>query len=231
MRHLFPVQSSFILFASLLLLTAGPLFGIGPDDDTIVAEFWCDLEPMVKTDDEEFPVPRDIAVKHILREAQFVFSGMIFGFAFEYTPSDTAREVKEIFTLEPIAQIPWGDERLSVMDTRREEEKLIARIRYDIASYQKPWLTLWQSSSIPAASARGTDNALLGIEAKIGSIKDGVKEAVRAYLRQRVYNKPKRITGEVLLCEPPRIFVDAGAYRSKVRIMMRIKEVLPYSAF
>lgn len=219
-----------LLFGLILTFQAALAFGLGPYDDIIVEEFWCDLEPMVQTGDE-FPIPRDVALENLLEEARYVFSGMIFGFSFDYTPSDKIRSVEEQFTLRPIARIPWGDKQLSVVDTRREDKQLIARIRYDIAEYQKPWVSLWQGSSIPTATARGTGNVLKGFEEKIGAVEDGVKEAVRAYLRRRVYNKPKRITGECAFAEPPRIHADAGEYHAKVRIKLKIEEVRPYSAF
>lgn len=226
------------LFITIFLCVSpfGPyssgLWALGPQDDAIVAEFWTE-RTVIAFDEGAGGTPKrtPVPIDRLLEEARYVFSGMIYGFSFEYTPSDTLRNVEEYFTIEPIAQIPWGDSGLTVMDTREAEERVYVRIRYFLNDYQEPWITMWQSNTLPANSAFGEAPVYRGVENKIEAINRGIKQAVRNYLRQRVYNKPKKITGEAVLQAPPRIVIKAGAYRAAVDVKMKLDEVRPYSSF
>ena len=137
---------------------------------------------------------------------------MIYGFSFSYTPSDTARGVKEEFRLEPLAEISWGDPSLYVAGTRMTEERLYAGLRYNIKPFQERWIALWESSVFPAVSGVGSASVTKGYSAKLDSYKSALKEAAREYLRKRYFNKPKEVTGELILTAAPYCVVDAGEY-------------------
>ena len=226
------VFTIFILCGSLFGPHTDRLWALGPQDDAVVAEFWTE-RTVIAFDEGAGGTPKrtPVPIDRLLEEARYVFSGMIYGFSFAYTPSDTLRSVEEQFTIEPIAQIPWGDPGLTVMDTREAEDRVFVRIRYFLNEYQDPWISMWQSNTLPTNSAFGEAPLYRGPENRIEAINQGVKQAVRNYLRQRVYNKPKSITGEVVLQAPPRIVIKAGAYRATVDVKMKFEEVRPYSSF
>ncbi|MEW5816327.1 MAG: hypothetical protein AB1798_13130, partial [Spirochaetota bacterium] len=104
----------FVLFIPLLSACIQISALDNPRQEVIVEEFWCELDPMVRMGDT-YPLTREAALKQILEEAQFVFSGMMYGFKFQYTPSDKTRRVDEIYFVEPVSQIPWGDKGLKIL--------------------------------------------------------------------------------------------------------------------
>jgi hypothetical protein len=117
------------------------------------------------------------------------------------------------------------------MDTRSKGNRLYARIRYDIHEYQKPWVELWQTGSLHSAGGTGEADLFAGPGQKIVAMKNGIKQAIRTHLRARVFNKPKKITGEVLFSEPPHLYINAAGYFAKVRVKVKIEEIRPYSAY
>ncbi|MFQ3621364.1 MAG: hypothetical protein SNJ78_10540, partial [Spirochaetales bacterium] len=83
-------------------------------------EFWYDSQPEVWKWEANTPsasppslspplpsppnlrsIEKEELYERILEEARYVFSGMVYGFVFSYTPSDKARRVEEEFLLEP----------------------------------------------------------------------------------------------------------------------------------
>jgi hypothetical protein len=86
-------------------------------------EFWYDLQPELEgwetvQGKEQFPdlhtLSKDEMFNRILEEARYVFSGMVYGFIFSYTPYDRSRGVEEEFLLEPYQWIQRGDPNLQV---------------------------------------------------------------------------------------------------------------------
>ncbi len=71
----------------------------------------------------------------------------------------------------------------------------------------------------------------LGIKEKNAAMSDGVKEAVRAYLRSRILNKPKEVRGKAVFSEVPYVIIDEGAYRAKVSVKIDIDEIIPYRIY
>ena len=45
------------------------------------------------------------SIRSLKKTAPFLLTGMIYGWKFEYTPSDKTRNVAEYFSLEPVAEI------------------------------------------------------------------------------------------------------------------------------
>jgi hypothetical protein len=200
------------------------------DEDTLVATFWAELDPMV-AEENPGPLSQDEAIRRVLEEVRMVLSGMIYGYRVEYVPKDSERQVDEQLSMEPIARIPRGDDRLRVMNTREEDGRFYVRVRYDLADFQQRRRQMWRSNTIPDSSGRGTVPLSEGYRGKYAAFEQGVKQALRSYLRPREFNKPRSIRAEVLYLEPPYVTIDVGGYRAKVRVKIKLKEVLPYSAY
>jgi hypothetical protein len=199
-------------------------------DRVLALEFWCELDPFVREADI-YPLSKDEVSRRVLEEARFVFSGMIYGFTFSYTPLDRARGIEEEFSLVPQAEIPSGDPSLAVIDTRTTDERFFADLRYSVRLFQERWMRGWESSVLPVVSGIGTGRVSEGHTAKLVSYREAVKEAARGYLRQRLQNKPKEVRGEVILVSSTYCVVDAGAYTSRAQIKIRISEIVPYRIY
>lgn len=177
------------------------------------------------------PLQGKQAITEILKEARYVFSGMLYGFSFTYVPADSRRGVAGSFTLTPIAQIKWGDPHLKVLDTHVRKGRLLARVMYTLAPFQKVWQQEWDSNIFPTTSGRGEARYYLSYAQKMASYKDAIKVAIRDYLRRRVYNRPHRVVGRLVLRGNPYTVIDSGRYVTTVRVKLRIKKIVPYSIY
>lgn len=234
-----PDGSLSTMVALMLLLLMGPLMGSGPSTaaaaepprEYVEATLWAELEPMFPQTDD-YPLSRDEARQRLLEEAQFVISGMLYGFRFHYVPSDRERQVGEVFELEPVAQIPFGDPRLNVRETWLEERALHVKLEYRLRDFQHSRLEAWYSSAVPeiggAGEAEMWDGPVVG---KRDAVRNAVKNSIRGHLQGRTHNKPREIRGSVLFVEAPRLQVKAGAYRATVRIRVRVESVRAYEIF
>ena len=99
------------LVPSLLIFLLGVHAGAA---DRLFVRPWIELEPVVRIDPANYPLPLDVAEKDVLEVGRVLVSGMIYGWTFTYIPSDKARQVSETFTLMPVAQVAWGNPRLRV---------------------------------------------------------------------------------------------------------------------
>ncbi len=216
---------SILIFATLSLPSSEAL-----DKDRIVIYLWKELKPMVSLEGE-YPVPREKAIKKLLEDARVILSAMIYGYTFIYTPSDRARRVLEVFTLNPVAEIKWGDKQLKVLQTEVKKDRLYASISYDLIPFQRAKREAWSSNSIPLATGFGKGSVFEGDEGRAKSFDNAIKEAIRNFLRPRIYNKPREIRGELLLWDAPYTAIEHGEYVTRVRIKLIVKEVIPYRIF
>ena len=205
-----------------LCLMATPLSAL---TEYLDGEFWTDEDRIIHEGEAQ-------AELRLLREGRYVFSGMLYGYDFRYVPSDRTRQVEEEFTLEPVAEIPWGDPQLRVVGTRRRSDgAFVARMRYDMAPFQNRRYEAWRRNTRISAAGKGAAPLLEGLDGKIRAIEEGVKQAVRGYMRTKTFNKPRLITGRVLLEEPPRVFVSSGEYVATVELFLLLEDVEHYAAY
>lgn len=158
----------------------------------------------------------------LLAEAVWIFSGMIYGFEVNYTPSDKVREQAEIFTLEPVFWLKWGDPRLKARSGYLKEGRYYCDFSYTVGPGQISRRKFWRSNVYPSATGTGGAELIQGRTSKILSQKRAVKNALRGYLRSRTFNKPYRVTGQVWLKQAPLVGIVAGAYRSTVQVKLNI---------
>ena len=210
-----------------LMLLPGHLY---PGAEELSVQIWCELEPMIY-DEAEYPRSPETAARLLLDEGRIYLSAMLYGYRFIYTPLDRARQVKEIFALEPIAEIGWGDPNLKIVYTKIRDGRVYGKLAYTLQGYQSERRHSWESNTVESVSGRGEESLLTGETAKIGAFQEAVKQAIREYARQRIYSKPREISGEVLLWSSPRTILDAGAYWTTVKIKIFLKNHRPYTIY
>ena len=199
-------------------------------DDRLFIRPWIELEPLVRIE-AEYPIPLEVAERRLLEEARILFSGMVYGWTFLYTPGDRERRVEESFLLTPIAEIPWGSPRLAVRETEVAELKLFARISYTLSDDELARRMSWEGNSASLSTGRGTANVFKGPAEKLASLRDAIRDAVQNHLSTRVLNKPREIMGEIVLWEDPYTVVRAGTYTTTARIKLQVQEIVPYRIF
>ena len=227
-----PVLRTAILAAAVIVILGSPVPVVAqvPDVPILVIELWSELDPLV-ADGTERPVPREVAIERLLDEAVFILSGMIYGFRFDYAPSDPTRRVAEQFELEPYAEIVRGDPRLEVFQTWVEDSRLYARIFYTLDEQQRSWYLGWTSAANPSASGTGTAPFIAGPVAKPLAARDAIRVAIRNHARGIEFNRPRRVSGAVLVAGSPRTVVRDGNYETRIAVLLQIDSITRYENY
>lgn len=194
-----------------------------PWDDKISLEIWSAVDRVIHGDT---PVE-----ERFLREAQFTLSGMIYGYRFTYIPAYPARGVERLFDVELINQIPWGDPALTIRELRDERTTVYGVIDYTVSDADRARLRGWRSIDVERARGIGYAPLLQGLPGKITSVEEAIYRAIRDHLRERYQNRPREVTGTVVLRTPPRIRTVAGEYEAIVDVVLNIDEVRSYLVF
>jgi len=194
-----------------------------PWGDRITIEIWSIADRIVHGDT---PVE-----ERLLREAQATLSAMIYGYDFVYTPEYPARGVERYFELEPVGAIRWGDPHLEIRDLRDERTTLYALIDYQLSTADRARLEAWRTTDVETSAGSGSAPLLEGYTGKIAALEEAIARAIREHLRQRYFNRPREVTGSVVLREPPRFRTVAGTYEAQVLVSIRITEVVPWVTF
>ena len=216
--------------ATVILLLAGlPLWAQG--DNRLFVRPWVELEPLVRIDTAEYPIPLAVAERTVLEEARVLLSGMVYGWSFDYTPANRSRAVAENFSLTPIAQIPWGSRKLKVVETQTAEEKLWARASYTMDGAETDRRSSWESSAALLSQGEGKASVMKGPQAKALSFQDAVRDAIRLGLHERYFDAPRQIKGDVVLWDDPESAVRSGMYRTIVKVKIMVRDVVPYRIF
>lgn len=219
-----------VLAVALLVCVATTTSAQTDDDPILVIEVWSELDPLV-ADGGERPVPREVAVERLLEEATFVLSGMIYGFSFRYVPADPARDVDEVFELEPHAIIVRGDPSLEVFQTWVDEGRLYARIFYTVHGEQSSWYRGWQSAANAVSTGVGTAPFVSGPSVKPEATRDAIRVAIRNHARRLEFNRPQLVTGAVLISRPPEVGVREGNYEARVSVRLQIDSIERYEIY
>jgi hypothetical protein len=211
----------------LLLFTAV----LAPADERLSIRPWVELEPLVRIDAGVYPIPIDVAERQLLEEGRVLFSGMVYGWTFTYIPGDKERRVQESFVLTPVAEIPWGSPRLVVRETEVEDQKLWARLSYTMNADEALRRAAWDSNTAELSTGRGKAAANAGPPGKGASLQDAIRDAIRLSLDTRFVNKPRQISGEVVLWDDPQAFVRSGVYSTVAKVKLLVRELIPYRIF
>jgi hypothetical protein len=220
-----------ILIASFLLLLAVIPARADPTDRLFVRP-WAELEPLVRIDPAAvYPIPVPVAEKNLLEEGRVLISGMIYGWSFTYYPGDVSRSVKESFLLTPLAEIPWGSPRLKVLETEMDDTRLWARIGYTLSDTESLRRASWDANTVPLSTGQGAADLLTEPDARRAAREAAIKDAIRRSLDTRYVNKPREITGEVVLWDDPLTLVRAGTYTTTAKVKVLVRELVPYGIF
>ncbi len=222
-----------LLFLLILCAGAGAQdAGIGAQDpDRLFIRPWIELQPLARLEPDEPQKPIKTAEQELLEEGRVLFSAMIYGWTFTYIPGDLARQVTESFTLTPVAEIPWGSARLVVRETEREEAKLWARMSYVLNDDESQKRLAWESNTAALSTGRGQAKVSEGASARMASLRDAVRDAIRRSLDSRYINKPRQVDGEVVLWDDPVILVGSGAFSTSAKVKLLVRELVPYRIF
>lgn len=175
----------------------------------------------------------DYSVKMLKETTEFLLSGMLYGWNFVYTPSDKARGVEEFFELteiQSIGELKGGIQYESPWISH-EDNRLNCWVRYNRDSHQIQNLERWSSIKNAAISGRGYGSVALGFDGIRKAAEDALKQAVREYYRNEIKNKPKEISGSVLIRKSPVIGIVSGRYVINLDFFLESGTIITYSIF
>jgi hypothetical protein len=180
---------------------------------------------------KEYSSPFTYPISQIRELTPFLLEGMLYGWDFSYTPSDTTRGVNEFFSFTPVHSISISDPNLVYTDPWYENNILYCWVEYQRTAAMMEQRKYWDSVTFRKISGTGTgplEQSVTGIRVACG---EALKKAVRAYVRGILKNKPKEINGTVLLSAPPRIYLDHGQFVTDLDFFLYVGTIVPYSQF
>ena len=223
-----------LLFNSLLSLFAqSPSFL-----EKIRIQLWADLDvyPEYASAVDENQGKNGIftyPINQIKDTAPFLINGMLYGWEFIYTPSDKARGVEEYFELIEIQPSSLIENQIVYSSPLVEIEKNqfscwceYVRTKTQIQNYK-----MWSTITNPVIRARGYGPVDQGFEGIKLAAQDAIKTAVREYYRGKIKNKPKEITGSVLIRSEPLLGIDAGRYAINLDFFLECGRIKEYTSF
>ena len=218
-----------ILSAAVLAGAAAPLRADAPD--RLVIRPWFEREPLVRIGPGPYPVPLDSAEKSLLEIGRVLISGMVYGWSFDYEPGDKSRRVAERFVLTPIAQVPWGSPRLRVTETEVSDTRLWARIAYTLSDEDSRRRVAWDRNTADLSTGEGTAAIQDGDAGRTKSLESAIQDAIRRSLDTRYVNKPREVTGEVVLWTDPVVLAKSGQWITSATVKLVVHDLVPYRIF
>ena len=177
------------------------------------------------------PAPFRYAIERAKEIAPFFMGGMISGWNFDYVPSDKVRNVEEFFEFEEQQPLNRAVNPVSYKRPLVEDGKLLCWAYCDRTPAQQLAYRRWSSVTHPRIRGKGTapvEDGFAGVQAaSAGAIKNAVREYWRIYLK----NKPKEITGTVLLIGVPRVYIYEGQYVADLEFFLETDTIVKYSYY
>jgi len=199
--------------------------------DRLFIRPWFALEPLVRIGPGPYPVPVDSAEKSLLEIGRTLISGMVYGWTFVYEPGDRSRQVQERFDLTPLAQVPWGSPRLRVTETEVADHRLWARIAYELSEDESLRREAWESATAELSTGEAKAPIQEGDAGRTKSLESAIRDAIRRSLDTRYLNKPREVTGDVVLWTDPVVLAKSGTWTTSVTVKLVVRDLVPYRIF
>lgn len=173
----------------------------------------------------------DYSISRIKEVAPFLINGMVYGWNFTYTPSDKLRGVKEFFEIEPINEINT-DENPIIYENPWIQDNLINiwakynRTTNEIFSYKA-----WNAINIKKTQGTGNASIKLGFSGISEATKNAVRDGIRNFYRPIIKNKPKEISGKLIIRKEPKIGITQGQYSVKLDFFLETDRIIKYTMF
>jgi hypothetical protein len=227
--------SKILFFTCVCVCFSNNLFAqVLATQKTIKFPVWVLIEPepsCVEELDETKNGELTFAIKHMRTSVPFILEGLIYGWNFTYTPSDKLRNVEEFFEFSPISTIKIGDANIRFSQLKADESKFSCWVSYERTELQYELRKHWNSIKFPKIKGVGSGSIRDGDEGIRDAYAEAILKAVREYVQGYTKNKPKEISGTVLLEDYPILSIQSGKYVAKLEFLLKISRILPYSSF
>lgn len=173
----------------------------------------------------------NFSVERLKELAPFVLEGMVYGWTFTYTPYDKRRNVPEYFEYHCVKAFDVEKKYIHYDEPWFQDNKLNVWVRFERKPELMEIIHSWESINYPKIKGTGKGKLVEGVEGIHKAYGDALKNAVRSYAQGLTKNKPKEISGTVLLCDLPRLYVQSGRYCADLEFYLKIDKIRNYSNY
>lgn len=173
----------------------------------------------------------DFPISQMKQLSVLLISGMVYGWEFSYTPSDKMRNVDEYFEL--TEQIPqdYFNQKIHYDSPFIENQNLNCWCEYSRTQNEVKSYYLWSSIQNQVISNKGYGKITKGFSGIQDAIKDCAKNAIRQHYRNVIKNKPKEITGRILIKSQPILAIDNGQYVINLDFFLEYGKIKEYKVY
>ncbi|MBN2653087.1 MAG: hypothetical protein JXR63_11970 [Spirochaetales bacterium] len=199
------------------------------ESDYLQGNFWC-MEYRVGDAGFHQWLNKSEMEKKILSNANYFFSGMIYGYNFRYIPFDKVRGIAEEFEYSQIANIT-DQSRAKIVQQEFDQDRLTAIVIFtmDLDELQK--YSAWSHYSNEDSAGTGEFSMFENDDTVLKAFGNSCRDAIRTLLREKLKNKPGEVFGKFSLKEVPRFHIDSGHYICQVKIMLKVDRVEPIGVY
>ena len=227
-------SSKIPFFLIILLFLSGTLFAQTPSVVRYIRlPLWAELDayPGLELSGGEDESQYAFPVSQMQKIAPFIINGMVYGWNFVYVPSDKARGVEEYLEVTEIVASDVIKGGITYSSPWLENNNLNCWVEYTRTDSQVQSYNLWASIKNPVIGGIGYGSIEKGFEGIEEAARESLKAAIRNYYRQVIKNKPKEITGSVLIRKFPTLGIDSGRYVINLDFFLECGKIIEYSVY
>ena len=227
-------SSKIPFFLLILFFFCGTLFAQTPSVvRNIRLPLWAELDayPGLELSGGEDESQYAFPVSQMQKIAPFIINGMVYGWNFVYVPSDKARGVEEYLEVTEIVASDVIKGGITYSSPWLENNNLNCWVEYTRTDSQVQSYNLWASIKNPVIGGIGYGSIEKGFEGIEEAARESLKAAIRNYYRQVIKNKPKEITGSVLIRKFPTLGIDSGRYVINLDFFLECGKIIEYSVY
>lgn len=194
---------------------------------------WAELDayPELKEAQNTSAPVFDYPIRRLKETGPFIIEGMVYGWSFTYTPSDKLRKVAEYFDFKEIQPLGKDIQRITYLSPWITDNKVNSWVEFTRTPQMLRNYYLWTTIDHPKIHGRGTGKINRGFDGITDAVQEAAKDAIRSYYRQRLKNKPKEITGSLLLKNLPEFGINAGEYTVELDFFLESGRILEYKMY
>lgn len=228
--------SKIILFLFINLLSINFYAQVPSQIEQIRIPLWAELDAypgLEKSEDEksEFTSIFEYPAKQIKKTAPYLISGMVYGWDFVYVPYDKARGVQEYFEVTEKQSFENYKHLINYEFSDIQESQLNCWCEYKRDAFQLKNYEMWSTLDHPVIKGKGYGSVFEGFDGFTAAAEDALKNAVREYYRKILKNKPKEISGAVLIRDVPLAGVTSGKYVLNLDFFLECGRIIEYTNY
>lgn len=202
-------------------------------DETIYINIWSELDAypeLAEAQDTESGI-FDYSSKRLKDTAPFLINGMVYGWNFVYTPYDKTRGVKEYLEISPVNQINQKESPITYENPWIQDNLIHIWTKYERTKSQVKSFRAWKTINTQKTQGTGTAPVKTGFEGISEATKNAIRDGIRSFYRPIIKNKPKEISGRIIIAKEPKIGITQGQYSVKLDFFLETDRIIKYTMF